>query len=192
MLIVMAGLPGSGKSTIAAALARSVGCAIVAVDPIEAALLRAGIAADQPTGLAAYVAAEAVAREQLRLGHHVVVDAVNDAAEVRQQWRDVAAGEGVDLRFVEVLAPDDEAHRARLAGRTRDLPGFPEPTWASVAGRRDGFATWDEERIRVVADGDPAEAAAAIERATGLGAVAFGVGRAAPSDADVERADAER
>ncbi|GAA3606400.1 AAA family ATPase [Agrococcus terreus] len=165
MLIVMAGLPGSGKSTIAAALARSIGCAVIAVDPIEAAMHRAGIAADQPTGLAAYVAAEAVAREQLRLGHHVVVDAVNDAGAARQQWRDLAAGEGVDLRFVEVFAPDDGTHRARLAARTRDLPGFPEPTWASVEGRRDGFATWGEERIRVVADGDPSEAAAEIRRA---------------------------
>ncbi|WAC67371.1 AAA family ATPase [Agrococcus sp. SL85] len=164
MLIVMAGLPGSGKSTIAAALARRIGCAVVAADPIEAAMLRAGIAPDQPTGLAAYVAAEMVAREQLRLGHDVIVDAVNDAPEARQQWRDLAAAEGVDLRFVEVLAPDRGAHRERLEGRARDLPGIPEPTWASVQARREGCATWDEDRIRLVADRDPAHAAAAIER----------------------------
>lgn len=165
MLIVMAGLPGSGKSTVAAAIGRLLGCAVVAVDPIEAAMLRAGIAPDRPTGLAAYVAAEMIAREQLRLGHDVVVDAVNDAPEARQQWRDLAAAEGVDLRFVEVLAPDGGTHRERLEGRARDLPGLPEPTWASVEGRRDGFASWDEDRIRVVADRDPAELAAAVARA---------------------------
>ncbi|MGH3568253.1 MAG: AAA family ATPase [Pseudonocardia sp.] len=48
MLIVMSGLPGSGKSTIGRALAARLPAALVSVDPIDAALRRAGIAADQP------------------------------------------------------------------------------------------------------------------------------------------------
>lgn len=162
MLIVMAGLPGSGKSTIAEAAARMLSCAVVAVDPIEAAMRTAGIAHDQPTGLAAYVAAEAVARAQLRLGHVVIVDAVNDAEPARAQWRDLAASEGARLEFVEVVLTDADAHRCRLETRDRDLGAFPEPTWASVDARRSGFDGWIDDRLRLDATRRIAENAALI------------------------------
>lgn len=90
MLIAMAGLPGSGKSAVAGEVARALGCAVLSVDPIEAAMWRAGIGHDQPTGLAAYVVAEELAREQLLIGNDVVVDAVNDVEPARQQWRSLA------------------------------------------------------------------------------------------------------
>lgn len=68
MLIVMAGLPGSGKGTVAEELAKSLRCACLSVDPIEGAMWRAGVERSQPTGLAAYVVAEDLAREQLLIG----------------------------------------------------------------------------------------------------------------------------
>jgi hypothetical protein len=77
VLVVMAGLPGAGKSAVAEELARALGCAVLSVDPVEAALWRAGVGKDEPTGPAAYVVAEALAAEQLALGRDVIVDAVN-------------------------------------------------------------------------------------------------------------------
>ena len=149
MLIAMAGLPGSGKSTIAEAAARVLGCAVVSVDPIEAALWTAGIDPAQPTGLAAYVAAEAVAQTQLTLGHTVIVDAVNDAPAARQQWTDLAARSAVSILFVEVFTTDPAEHRRRLETRERGIPGFPEPTWESIQSRRHAFDGWDAPRLRL-------------------------------------------
>jgi predicted kinase len=149
VLIVMAGLPGSGKSTVAQAAARRLQCAIVSVDPIEAAMWRAGIDRAQPTGLAAYVIVEAVAREQLRIGHDVIVDAVNDVEPARQQWRHLAAQMGVRLLFVEIVASDPVEHRRRLEVRRRGIEGFPEPSWESIEARRAGLAEWDDDRLRL-------------------------------------------
>ncbi|WP_107767273.1 AAA family ATPase [Nocardioides terrigena] len=53
-LVVMSGLPGSGKSRLAAAVARELGCAVVSVDTVERGLHDAGIDPAQPLGLAAY------------------------------------------------------------------------------------------------------------------------------------------
>lgn len=142
MLIVMAGLPASGKSTIADAAARLLGCAVISVDPIEAALWTAGIDRDQPTGLAAYVAAEAIAEAQLRLGHDVIIDAVNDVEAARQQWQDLANRAGTGILFVEVFTTDIAEHRHRLETRERGIAGFPEPTWEQIQGRRAGFDAW--------------------------------------------------
>jgi predicted kinase len=149
VLIAMAGLPGSGKSAVAGEIARVLGCALLSVDPIEAAMWRAGIGRDQPTGLAAYVVAEDLAREQLLIGNDVIVDAVNDVEAARGQWRSLAARLERPLAFIEVFCGDEQEHRSRLEKRQRGIEGFPEPTWESVVERRSGFSGWNDDRVRV-------------------------------------------
>jgi len=149
MLIAMAGLPGSGKSTLAGQIARALRCSLLSVDPIEAAMWRAAVAREQPTGLAAYVIAEDLAREQMILGLDVVIDAVNDAEAARDQWKALAAELGEPLAFVEVFCSDEMEHRRRLTERRRDIVGFPEPTWDSVVERRAAFGEWTGARLRL-------------------------------------------
>ncbi len=143
----MAGRAGSGKSTVARALATRLPAAVVAVDPIDDALRRAGIAADQPTGLAAYLAAEAVAEDVLATGVAVVVDAVNAVEPARAQWRDLAARAAVRRVVVEVHCSDPVLHRSRLEGRSRGLTALPEPTWDAVGERV--YEPWTEPVLRL-------------------------------------------
>jgi predicted kinase len=160
MLIVMAGLPATGKSTIAEALARALPASIVSVDPIEAALWRSGIKHGQPTGLAAYVVAAAVADGVLALGQPIVVDAVNAVEPARGTWRDLARRRDVPLLFVEVTCSDRELHRARLESRIRDIEGFREPTWEDVKRRRSEFEPWSNPAdARLVLDAEDTPAA---------------------------------
>ena len=147
MLIAMSGLPGSGKSAVAEALGRQLPAPVLSVDPIEAAMWRAGIDRAQPTGLAAYVVVDAIAASILGRGQPVVVDAVNDVPEARAQWRALAARTGVPLRWIEVTCSDPRLHRQRLETRRRDIEGFYEPTWESVQARRAGFDGWTDERL---------------------------------------------
>jgi predicted kinase len=118
MLVVTAGLPGSGKSTIAEILAGRIGATAISVDPIEAAILGAGIDSDQPTGLAAYLVAETMAEQVLLSGHSVIVDAVNAVEPARLQWRDLAERSNVKLRVIETVCSDPELHDERLSKRT--------------------------------------------------------------------------
>jgi predicted kinase len=147
MLIAMAGLPGSGKSAVAEDLGRALRCAVLAVDPVQAAMWQAGISMSEPTGTAAYFVAEALAGEQLRLGHDVIVDAVNGVAPAREHWRRLAAKVPAELRWIYVHCSDEAEHQRRLAARQRGLPGFPEPTWASVLQRRAEFPPFTDERL---------------------------------------------
>lgn len=149
MLIVMAGLPGSGKSTVAEGIAKALRCALLAVDPIEAALWRAGIERSQPTGLAAYLVAEDLAREQLLVGNDAVVDAVNDVEEARTQWKSLAAAAATPLVFIEAFCSDASTHRRRLESRGTRFAGFPEPTWESVVARRANIERWPDSRLRL-------------------------------------------
>ncbi|MFJ7949270.1 AAA family ATPase [Streptomyces sp. NPDC096354] len=147
MLIAMVGLPGAGKSSVAEALGRKVTAPVVSVDPIEAAMWRAGVGRDQPTGLAAYVVAEAVADGVLGMGQTVIVDAVNAAEAARGQWRLLADRHCVPVVFVEVVCSDPLVHRRRLENRSRGIEGFAEPTWEVVEGLRKEFASWTDHRL---------------------------------------------
>ncbi|WP_243063646.1 ATP-binding protein [Humibacter sp. RRB41] len=145
MLIAMAGLPGAGKSTIAEVLSARLSATIVSVDPIESAILLAGIDSDQPTGLAAYLVAETLAEQVLMSGHTVIVDAVNAVEPARLQWRDLAARAEVPLRVIEVACSDADLHRDRLEKRVRNLPHVEETSWRAVEQSLEDYQEWKGE-----------------------------------------------
>lgn len=147
LLVVLGGLPGSGKTTLAAALAPRLGAAVCRVDAVEAAMWDAGVGRDQPTGLAAYAVAHAVARSTLSAGTPVVVDAVNPVAEARDGWVALAREVDAPLVPVEVVCPDRSEHRRRVTERVSDLPGFRVPTWEQVQGL--AYEPWLGERLVV-------------------------------------------
>ena len=142
MLVAMAGLPGTGKTAIAEAIGARLLKPVVSVDPIESAILRAGIDADQPTGLAAYLVAETLAETVMHAGHGVIIDAVNAVDPAREQWVNLAARSGQTLRFIEVVCSDVAVHRNRLEARQRNLPHITEPTWHAVEQSLDEYADW--------------------------------------------------
>lgn len=109
---------------------------------------RAGVSRSEPTGLAAYIVAEAVADDVLALGQTVIVDAVNAVEPARAQWRSLADRRGVPVAFIEVVCSDPAIHRQRLEGRSRNIEGFSEPTWESVQRLREDFEPWvDDHRL---------------------------------------------
>jgi predicted kinase len=147
MLIVFGGLPGTGKTTLSRALAQELHAAWLRVDLIEAATWRAGVAQDQPTGLAAYSVAFALAEVHLDMGTPAVVDAVNPVDEARRGWRELAASRGLAARVIEVVCSSESEHRRRVADRVSDMPGFTYPTWEEMAGRE--YEPWTEKRLVV-------------------------------------------
>jgi predicted kinase len=150
MLIVISGLPATGKSTLAAELARRLNAVHLSVDTIEDALLRSGLEPGWTTGVAAYEAVGSAAQQNLSQGLRVVVDAVNDSEAARQVWRRAAERAGVAVRFVLLEPPDSSEHQRRLLVRQRGLEHVPEPSWSQVERRADAYEAWRKMRIRTI------------------------------------------
>ncbi|MEO5704535.1 MAG: ATP-binding protein [Candidatus Limnocylindrales bacterium] len=145
-MIVLSGLPGSGKSGVARGIAIARGYPVLSVDPIESAIVTAGIPRSFETGLAAYVVAETLAGEMLGAGLSVVIDAVNAVEEARDMWRRLAPNHGADLRIIECVVSDETVHAERVAARDRGL-AIPEPSWDEVVRRRAEWAPWPEPHL---------------------------------------------
>ncbi len=137
MLVVIAGLPGTGKTTLSRRLAAEMSAAVVRLDAVEAAIVRSG-ELKPPLGPVGYLIAQAVVTGCLAVGTPVVVDAVSPGAEARAGWRTAAAAAGAPVHVFEVVLDDLGEHQRRVEQRRSDLEGLVVPTWDSHTGSAPG------------------------------------------------------
>lgn len=129
LLIVLGGLPGVGKTTIAREIVKRSPFAYLRIDVIEQALRVVGHEDVGPTG---YVIAYELAKSNLSSGTNVIADCVNPLALTRNTWRSVAAGGAFKYFEVEIICSDSAKHRDRVEGRNADISDFRLPTWDGV------------------------------------------------------------
>ncbi len=144
--MLVTGLPGTGKSTVAAAVAKELDCAVLGHDwamsglrpypELQSALGRI-VHGHRVVGWSILAA---LARAELRAGRSVVLDGVARAPEVRR-CRDCAAGESARSVVVVTSCSDPTVHRRRVEGRRRDIPDWHELEWAHVER---SVATWEQ------------------------------------------------
>jgi predicted kinase len=144
MLIILGGLPGTGKSTIAQALATRIGACYLRLDTIEQAIRAAAPPVEgHDVGPAGYVALYQMAADNLRLGQTVIADSVNSIEITRSAFRAVAKETNSRFIEVEVFCSDVATHRYRAETRGSTVAGLIPPTWALIEQR--GFEPWNPD-----------------------------------------------
>ena len=149
-LIVLTGLPGTGKSSIAEAIGRERHIPVFAKDWLEGVLIQSELKAgnaNKSLGYAAYDLLTSLATRQLQLGQSVVLDSVLSIDPIRVIWKTLAQTYAAQWRVIECICSDEATHRARLANRTRGIPGWHELDWSEVERVRTYYAAWGEPRL---------------------------------------------
>ncbi len=172
MLIVIGGLPGVGKTTLARLLAARMGAVYLRVDTIEQAVVRSGLTR-HPVGPVGYVVGYALARDQLQQGLTVIADSVNPLDVTRDSWLSVARDLGVPAVEVEVVCSNPVEHRERVVHRAVDIPDLPLPRWQDVLDH--DYQPWNRDHIVVDTAGEsPDESFRRLVQALGFGALKSG------------------
>ena len=144
LLVLVTGLQGTGKSTVADAAGTHLGAVVLAHDWAMSGLRpypelqRALDDIDAGHRQVGWSILAALARSELRRGRDVVFDGVARAPEIAR-CRDLAAEEQARLVVVVTECPDATLHRGRVEGRRRGIPGWYELDWDHVRHARD---TW--------------------------------------------------
>ena len=149
-LIVFTGLPGTGKTSIAEAVARELGIPVFAKDWLEATLIRCELrpAEGAPSlGSAGYQLLTTLAERQLQLGQSVILDSVASTLSIRATWRTLAQAYQAEWRVIECVCSDVAAQRERMNVRQRYIPGWHELEWAEVERVKMYYAPWHEEHL---------------------------------------------
>ena len=137
-LILLSGLPGTGKTTFALALAE-----VLDYEHVESDAVRRRVA-PKPTyshfeSTAVFALVERAAANALQAGRHALIDATNLTVRDRRRFVALAAASAGRFVAVRVVAPEGEVRR-RLA-RPRD--GYSQATlgvYQKMLGRAEGFS----------------------------------------------------
>ncbi len=149
-LIVFSGLPGTGKSSLAEEVGKSLGIPVFAKDWLEATLVRSGLKPpneDKSLGFAGYELLTLLTERQLMLGQSAILDSVAGSQTIRSTWCHLAERYGADWRVIECICSDESIHRSRLDSRKRNIPGWHELEWTEVERVKGYYSPWEGERL---------------------------------------------
>jgi predicted kinase len=143
-LIVVCGVPGTGKSTLADGIGRALGIPVFAIDWLMGALTPFGGRDRGPElGDIGYELATTLAYRQLLLGQSAVIDSPAEGVDERERWRTLAESFDAGFDVIHCVCGDEATHATRLATRVRGIAGWHDGgSWQVVKPRRDAWVPW--------------------------------------------------
>jgi len=168
-LVAIGGLSGTGKSTLAAALAPSLGARVLRSDVIRKRLFEVAPETRLPTSAyrpqvsrRVYQTLRRKAANMLAAGYSVIVDAVSLKLSERQSFVTVAEAAGVPFTGIWLEAPPVTMDR-RLRARRHDASDASPEVLAQQLQQDPGTVEW----VRIDAGADPKDCLSAALRTLG-------------------------
>jgi predicted kinase len=146
-LIIFAGMPGSGKTTLARMVAETLHIPLLAKDRVQR-VLRDRDLTDSTSGEGYYVILD-LADEQLSMGVSVILDATFPLDHFRVVASDIAARHNARFCAVYCHCSDEAVWRARMEDRVQYIPGWTPVGWEDVERMREYYQPWRNNALAI-------------------------------------------
>lgn len=154
LLVVFAGAPGVGKSTLARALARELRAAYLDKDTIKDAALELGRElkvenALQLAGALSYALLVPIARDNLTVGTDVIIDSPAGYRSFQDAIERLVRSVKVSFKLIECITTDEALLRERIERRSPDLPEHRVRDWDAYQQARERLERMSGPRLVV-------------------------------------------
>lgn len=128
-VILIGGLPGSGKSTLSEALASKLKMPLFSKDRLEASIVQNGLAQPNALNDVGYTLLKNLVDEHEKLNQSVIIDFIANKTRVAKLWPSLLS---TNLIVIECICSDRLTHKNRIESRTRGIDGWYELSWEDV------------------------------------------------------------
>lgn len=153
-LIMLSGLQGTGKSTLAKRLASELNYPLFAKDHLEAVLYTQQIT--KSDSVASYHQMFALAELHLSLGMSCILDAVFPRVGFRQRVGQIAESHQAHHIIIHTYCSDLTLHRHRLESRVSTVP-WKRISWEQVLKTQSFYEAWKPNQALFVDSVNPLE-----------------------------------
>jgi len=143
VLIVFAGVPGSGNSTVCERVGAALDIPVFAIDWLLGALTPFGMRHRPDLMSVGGELLTALAYRELAAGRSAILDSTSEGPNSRARWASLAAAAGAAFIPVVCACTDEALHRERVEWLVRGIPGWADAgDWANASAWLAAFPPW--------------------------------------------------
>lgn len=150
-IIIVGGIPGTGKTTLAELLSKRIEVSCFSKDKLEAVILRRGVASKDSLNGVGYALLAEIAQIEIAHGRSVILDCIAPAHRVIEFWQKIV---NKNMVYIECICSDKAIHKQRIEDRTRQISGWYELTWSDVLKISESYSSFSENRIVIDSTND--------------------------------------
>ena len=128
-IIIIGGVPGTGKTTLANELSRILNIPAFSKDELEAAIARKGLSSNKEMKGVGYEIMSTLAKRQLKNDSSAIFDFIASGKRTAELWPDLNR---IKYKFIECVCSNQETHKKRINSRVRNIEGWYELKWEDV------------------------------------------------------------
>lgn len=150
-MIIIGGVPGTGKTTLAKALSKELNIPAFSKDELEAAISRKGLCDSKNMRGVGYEIMSVLSANQIENGNSAIFDFIASKGRVTYLWPRLLESE---MKYIECVCSNEGIHKERIESRNRNIEGWYELVWEDVIAIKRDFQPLVSEGLTLDAMND--------------------------------------